>query len=246
MIPKEELARLTLKVVVSRTIRSRSLTFHESTRRPSQALASPVSIVDKTRSNSDAIQSQTNRPVEERNAARRQSTSKSFISGNPTGDTLPPTQKGPSSVSEAKGRQDAPTGSEDRNPPNSSSLHLHGGNTGSDQNGQSHDFGKSAQIPAELSPLVNLGSSQPHFSEEPMELDQEGQNHNDDSNTEAPTKPPPVPPRPLEKSTRAEYEEFAQQQDVQEVIENVLYLLRWAVKAESEEPDGEQIDLISR
>ena len=54
-------------------------------------------------------------------------------------------------------------------------------------------------------------------------------------------------PKPQSKQdTRADYEEFAQQQDVQEVIENVLHQLRWALKAEDRESDGEQVDLISR
>ncbi|KAI9654888.1 MAG: ubiquitin-specific protease ubp2 [Alyxoria varia] len=60
------------------------------------------------------------------------------------------------------------------------------------------------------------------------------------------SQPPPVPPRPGDNPSRADYEEFAQQQDVQEVIENVLDQLRWAIKPETVEDDGEQVDAISR
>ena len=58
--------------------------------------------------------------------------------------------------------------------------------------------------------------------------------------------PPPIPPRPEESGGRAEYEEWAQQHDVQEVIENVLYQLRWSMSAERTETNGEQVDAISR
>ncbi|KAI9728402.1 MAG: ubiquitin-specific protease ubp2 [Chrysothrix sp. TS-e1954] len=57
--------------------------------------------------------------------------------------------------------------------------------------------------------------------------------------------PPVVPPRPQEPQ-RPVYEEWAQQHDVEEVIQNVLYQLRWAMRPEGREASGEQIDAISR
>lgn len=91
-------------------------------------------------------------------------------------------------------------------------------------------------------------SHEPTLSEEPMELDKGGSNRaaTNATGAEAPTQPPPVPPRPNSNGNRAEYESYAQQQDVQEVIENVLYLLRWAIKADTVGSDGEQVDLVSR
>ena len=64
--------------------------------------------------------------------------------------------------------------------------------------------------------------------------------------------PPPIPPRPQfvdqVKSTdiTQEVENWAKQQDVREVMQNVLSQLRWSIKGEGVEKDGEQIDTISR
>lgn len=59
-------------------------------------------------------------------------------------------------------------------------------------------------------------------------------------------KPPPVPPRPQSKDQEPHFEEFAQQQDVREVIQNVLHQFRWAIKPAGLEESGESIDIISR
>jgi len=59
-------------------------------------------------------------------------------------------------------------------------------------------------------------------------------------------KPPPVPPRPQTKDHEPHFEEFARQQDVREVIQNVLHQFRWAIKPEGLEESGESIDIISR
>ncbi|KAK6506337.1 ubiquitin-specific protease ubp2 [Arthrobotrys conoides] len=66
-----------------------------------------------------------------------------------------------------------------------------------------------------------------------------------------PDRPPPIPPRPKEKPTiatsavsAAQSFEFGRQQDVTECIENVMFQLEAALKAEGTEPDGEQLDII--
>lgn len=58
--------------------------------------------------------------------------------------------------------------------------------------------------------------------------------------------PPPVPPRPQANDQEPHFEEFARQQDVREVIQNVLHQFRWAIKPEALEQSGESIDIISR
>ena len=64
-----------------------------------------------------------------------------------------------------------------------------------------------------------------------------------------PNRPPPVPPRPQPKpiETNAVQEaEYGAQQDVTEVIANVLFQLQCAIKAESVDESGEQIDEVKR
>lgn len=62
-----------------------------------------------------------------------------------------------------------------------------------------------------------------------------------------PNRPPPVPPRPRPIETNAVQEaEYGAQQDVTEVIANVLFQLQCAIKAESVDESGEQIDQIKR
>ncbi|KAA6408891.1 MAG: hypothetical protein FRX48_07235 [Lasallia pustulata] len=59
--------------------------------------------------------------------------------------------------------------------------------------------------------------------------------------------PPPVPPRPIaddQKKTIQEEVEIGAQQDVTEVIANVLFQLQCAMKAQSVDESGEQIDLV--
>ncbi|EGX46809.1 hypothetical protein AOL_s00097g235 [Orbilia oligospora ATCC 24927] len=66
-----------------------------------------------------------------------------------------------------------------------------------------------------------------------------------------PDRPPPIPPRPKEKTavsasavSAPQSFEFGRQQDVTECIENVMFQLEAALKAEGTEPDGEQLDII--
>ena len=64
-----------------------------------------------------------------------------------------------------------------------------------------------------------------------------------------PSRPPPVPPRQMpeeHKPTVQEEVEIGAQQDVTEVIANVLFQLQCAIKAESIDDSGEQIDQIKR
>lgn len=64
-----------------------------------------------------------------------------------------------------------------------------------------------------------------------------------------PNRPPPVPPRrkPDEQKRALQEEvEFGAQQDVTEVIANVLFQLQCAIKAESIDESGEQIDQIKK
>ena len=62
-----------------------------------------------------------------------------------------------------------------------------------------------------------------------------------------PNRPPPVPPRPKPIETNAVQEaEYGAQQDVTEVIANVLFQLQCAIKAESIDESGEQIDEVKR
>lgn len=63
----------------------------------------------------------------------------------------------------------------------------------------------------------------------------------------APTRPPPVPPRPVsERRTTINEEELYRQQDVTEVIGNVLFQLQCAIKPDEIDASGEQIDLIKK
>lgn len=60
-------------------------------------------------------------------------------------------------------------------------------------------------------------------------------------------KPPPIPPRPTTESTKKRnFELFAEQNDVTEAISKVMDQLRWAIKADDNTEEGEQIDTISR
>ena len=62
-----------------------------------------------------------------------------------------------------------------------------------------------------------------------------------------PNRPPPIPPRPKPIETNAVQEaEYGAQQDVTEVIANVLFQLQCAIKAESVDESGEQIDQVKR
>lgn len=61
-----------------------------------------------------------------------------------------------------------------------------------------------------------------------------------------PNRPPPVPPRPAHESKLSIQEqlEIGAQQDVTEVIGNVLFQIQCAIKPESHDDNGEQIDRV--
>ena len=65
------------------------------------------------------------------------------------------------------------------------------------------------------------------------------------SQAEPPSRPPPIPPRPLPAvQPIPSLEEFARQQDVTEVLNHVLFQLSCAIKPLGVDEDGEQIDQI--
>ncbi len=63
-------------------------------------------------------------------------------------------------------------------------------------------------------------------------------------NAGPPSRPPPFPPRPQPEEDKMADVEIGAQQDVTEVIANVLFQLQCAIKAESFDESGEQIDQI--
>ena len=75
---------------------------------------------------------------------------------------------------------------------------------------------------------------------------------NEDAATKAapPRRSPPLPPRPRHVDTGAsnalQEAEYGAQQDVTEVIANCLFQLQCAIKAESQDETGEQIDCVKR
>ncbi|KAL9101728.1 MAG: hypothetical protein Q9163_003050 [Psora crenata] len=104
---------------------------------------------------------------------------------------------------------------------------------------------------AELQPIAE--NSPPHQSEEPMQAFSGEAKGNDASLQPAfadgpPNRPPPIPPRPKPTADEAlkEAEFGAQQQDVGEINGNVLFQLQCAIKSESMDETGEQIDQIKR
>lgn len=62
--------------------------------------------------------------------------------------------------------------------------------------------------------------------------------------------PPPIPMRPTLDQNSAtvtqEVENWARQQDVREVMQNVLSQLRWAIRPQGQEKNGEQVDIVSK
>lgn len=56
-------------------------------------------------------------------------------------------------------------------------------------------------------------------------------------------RPPPIPPRPVGKQ---QIEQYAMQQDVEEVMGNVFHQLQWAIKPQNVTADGNQEDVISK
>ena len=105
-----------------------------------------------------------------------------------------------------------------------------------------------------LKPLTNASPSR--INEQQPSTDSHAATSNANGRTEdksqaipaAPTRsPPPVPPRNKPADRREEIKkevEFGAQQDVTEVISNVLFQLQCAIKADSVDASGEQIDLV--
>lgn len=90
-----------------------------------------------------------------------------------------------------------------------------------------------------------------HSDEGPSKEDGQKSNHVVSEGPKAPDRPPPIPPRPephpdqvKTDNWREEAENAAQQQDVTEVIENVLFKTECAIKPSSLNGDGEQQDQI--
>ena len=115
-----------------------------------------------------------------------------------------------------------------------------------------------ATVEHKLSPLAESSASRTN-----EQLDPRGptklSDQNQDSSTSAtiesgtipaaPNRPPPVPPREKrdnEKEALLAGAEYGAQQDVTEVIANVLFQLQCAIKPESIDESGEQIDQIKR
>ncbi|KAF6241209.1 hypothetical protein HO173_001003 [Letharia columbiana] len=100
--------------------------------------------------------------------------------------------------------------------------------------------------------LSNGMESEPQdFNNENSKSSETGQGDSGDEKKSIPAappnRPPPVPPRPKPIETNAVQEaEYGAQQDVTEVITNVLFQLQCAIKAESVDESGEQIDQVKR
>ena len=102
-----------------------------------------------------------------------------------------------------------------------------------------------------VNPPKEVESESTHFNNELSKSSRTGQGDPGDEMATVPTpppnRPPPVPPRPKPIETNAVQEaEYGAQQDVTEVIANVLFQLQCAIKAESVDESGEQIDQIKR
>lgn len=93
----------------------------------------------------------------------------------------------------------------------------------------------------------NIDSTEKH--EDKMEVDNNVQSEFSGITIDA-SQPPPVPTRlqakPEQPSVTQEVENWARQQDVREVMQNVLSQLRWAIQPQSHEKNGEQIDIVSQ
>lgn len=105
---------------------------------------------------------------------------------------------------------------------------------------------------AQLQPLAETSSS--HTNDQQQLLingDETAQSHNSmiPDKVHPPNRPPPFPPRPKPEDQKIliqEEVEIGAQQDVTEVIQNVLFQLQCAIKAEAVDDSGEQLDQIKR
>ena len=87
----------------------------------------------------------------------------------------------------------------------------------------------------------------PSLSESPETVRDDSKEERLPTPAPPPNRPPPVPPRPKPIETNAVQEaEYGAQQDVTEVIANVLFQFQCAIKAESVDESGEQIDKVKR
>lgn len=104
----------------------------------------------------------------------------------------------------------------------------------------------------ELQPLVESSPSRMNEQQKVLTSSKETVQDHDDTvadKVHPPNRPPPFPPRPKpedEKNLIQEEVEIGAQQDVTEVIQNVLFQLQCALKAESVDSSGEQLDQIKR
>lgn len=104
-----------------------------------------------------------------------------------------------------------------------------------------------------LKPLAESSSSRINEQHHPPGTDHNLHNSTSPAKPESatiappPSRPPPFPPRPQtedQKQAMVEEVQLGAQQDVTEVISNVLFQLECAIKADSVDPSGEQIDLV--
>ena len=99
-------------------------------------------------------------------------------------------------------------------------------------------------------PLNDASPSRANRQARTLSPDQENEVKDDDPHMRPslppPNRPPPVPPRPAHESKLSIQEqlEISAQQDVTEVIGNVLFQLQCAIKPESHDNNGEQIDRV--
>lgn len=104
----------------------------------------------------------------------------------------------------------------------------------------------------ESRPATPEAGSQPLAESSPSRTNEQQKLNNGDTvadKVHPPNRPPPFPPRPKpedEKNQIREEVEIGAQQDVTEVIQNVLFQLQCAIKAESVDASGEQLDQIKR
>ena len=113
----------------------------------------------------------------------------------------------------------------------------------------------SARAPTPENHLTPLGDTSPsRTNEQPRPLSPIKESNQDQGETETklnagpPSRPPPFPPRPKSEDQKVIQEEinYGAQQDVTEVIANVLFQLQCAIKADSVDETGEQIDTIKK
>ncbi|KAI1917411.1 ubiquitin-specific protease ubp2 [Ophidiomyces ophidiicola] len=99
----------------------------------------------------------------------------------------------------------------------------------------------------EISEQESSGLSEPPSDFEPKDAETQitpTSKGSPDGKINPPNRPPPVPPRPAKNKMKMELEMGAQQ-DVTEVINNVLFQAQCAIKANSYDADGGQLDIVT-